>query len=303
MQWSSAAEHLVSSILSGKQRSSCQSIRCIHLCRQAEVTSRTTFVLEGSETSEPEVDDYIIKKTSGDSHQEGRSSLTMAIRSSRRVESCHQVEEYQSVIILDYIFLTDPHHDIARRVSSNIKQLESSSGDPSHPRIISLGITWEHISASPMTKGGYLALVFIIRSTVILLHLHQVWQVHLRWLQAFHPPSTSAHPSQRPHRSPIKPLEIGNENENKFGDAPHIFPRHLDASTEMSQEELPFPMASQPLRHLCGHLHHLEEADPHFLQSSVGIKSTSRREMTERSSLLRSSRSPCKNIPRIQVTS
>ena len=86
MQWSSAAEHLVSSILSGRKPSSCQSIRCRHLCGQEGLTSRTTFVLEGSETSEPEVDDYIIKKTGGDSHQEGRSSLTMAIRSSRRVE-------------------------------------------------------------------------------------------------------------------------------------------------------------------------------------------------------------------------
>ena len=48
-------------------------------------------------------------------------------------------------------------------------------------------------------------------------------------------------------------------------------PRSSDASTETSPEELPFPMASQPRRHLCGHLHHLEEADPHFHQSSVGI--------------------------------
>ena len=187
MQWSSAAEHLVSSIVGGKQPSSSgQSIRCIHLCRQAESTSRSTFVSEGSETSEPEVDHYIIKETAGDSHQEGRSSLIMTIRSSRRVEFCHQVEEHQSVIVLDYTFLTDPHHDIARRVSSNIKQQESSSGDPSHPRIISLAITVEHISAFLVTKGGHLALVFIIRSAVTLLHQHQVWRVHLRWLQAFH---------------------------------------------------------------------------------------------------------------------
>ena len=45
----------------------------------------------------------------------------------------------------------------------------------------------------------------------------------------------------------------------------------MEASTEMSQEELPFPMALQHLRHLCGHLHHLEGAAPHLLQSFVDI--------------------------------
>ena len=166
MQWSSAAEHHVSSILGGKQPlSSGQSIRCTHLYRQAESTSRSTFVSKGSATSEPEVDDNIIKETAGDSHQEGRSSLTTATRSLRRVEFCHQIEAHQSVIVLDYTFLTDPHHDIARRVSSNIKQQESSSGDPSHPGIISLDVI--------VTKSEHLALVFIIRSAITLLHQHQ----------------------------------------------------------------------------------------------------------------------------------
>ena len=187
MPWSSVAEHLVSSLLGGKQLSpSGQSIRCIHLCRQAESTSRSTLVLRRSESTEPEVDDYIIKEIAGHNHQEGRSSLTIAIRSQRRVEFCFRAEEHQSVNVLDYTFLTDPHHDIARRVSSNIKQQESSSGDPSHPRIISLGIVVEHISASLVVKGGHHALVLISSIAVILLHQHQVWLVHSKWLQAFH---------------------------------------------------------------------------------------------------------------------
>ena len=199
MQWPSVVEHLVSNIHGGKQLSSSgQRIRCIHLCGQAELTSSSMFILKGSESSEPcinipEVDDYIFEETSGDSHQEGRSSLTMVIRSQRRVEFHLRAEEHQTVIVLDYIFLTNPHHvpqiaseDIARRVSSNIKQQESSSGDPSHPRIISLGIIVEHISAFFVTRGGHLALVFTISIAVILLHQHQAWLVHSRWLQAFH---------------------------------------------------------------------------------------------------------------------
>ena len=81
-----------------------------------------------------------------------------------------------------------------------------------------------------------------------------------------------AHPPQRPHRPSAEPLEIGYESEDKFGDLPHI-----EASTEMSQEELPFPMASQPPQHLRGHLHHLhqlEEKAPHILQSFVDIINT-----------------------------
>ena len=195
MQWPSVVEHLVSSIHGGKQLSSSdQRIRCIHLCGQAELTSSSTFILKRSESSEPcinisEVDDYIFEETSGDSHQEGRSSLTMVIRSQRRVEFHLRAERHQSVIVLDYIYLTNPHHvpqiqseecshDIARRVSSNIKQQESSSGDPSHPRIISLGIIVEHIKAFFVTRGGHLALVFTISIAVILLHQHQVWLVH-----------------------------------------------------------------------------------------------------------------------------
>ena len=263
MQWSSAAEHLVS----GKQPSSCQSISCIHLCRQAELTSRITFVLEGSETSEPEVDDYIIKKTSGDRHQEGRSSSTMAIRSSRRVEFCHQVEEHQSVIVLDYIFLTDPHHDIARRVSSNIKQPESSSGDPSHPRIISLGIIVEHISAFFVTKGGHLALVFIIRSAITLLHQHQVWRVHLRWLQAFHLCLRLLYV----HHSPLSVLDRPQLHHIEDRDRPSqsqrkchcrmFFILHLSTHLHVHQKQ---PLQQDGSSHLAHHLaqhqvfHHLQ---------------------------------------------
>ena len=75
-----------------------------------------------------------------------------------------------------------------------------------------------------------------------------------------------AHPPQRPHRSSIEPLEIGYESEDKFGDLPHV-----EASTEMSQKELPFPMASQHLRHLCGHLHHPEGRTTHLSQPFVHI--------------------------------
>ena len=83
-----------------------------------------------------------------------------------------------------------------------------------------------------------------------------------------------AHPPQRPHRSPIEPFEIGYESEDEFGNSPHISSRSSDASTEMLQEESPFPMASQPPQHLRGHLHHLhqlEEKAPHILQPVVDI--------------------------------
>ena len=49
-----------------------------------------------------------------------------------------------------------------------------------------MGIVVEHISASLVVKGGHLALVLIISIAVILLHQHQVWLVHPRWLQALH---------------------------------------------------------------------------------------------------------------------
>ena len=186
MQWSSAAEHLESSVFSGRQPPSGHGIKGMHLRRQAELTSRSTSVLGESEPSELQRDDYVIKQTAGDSHQEGRSSLTMTMRSSKEAETCHQAEEHQSVIVLDYTFLTDLPQDIARRVSSNIKQPESSSGDPSNPRIISLSIIVEHISALLVLEGGHLALKIIIRSVITLLHQRQVWQVHPEWLQAFH---------------------------------------------------------------------------------------------------------------------
>ena len=199
MQWPSVVEHLVSSIFGSKQPPLAgRSIEYMHLCESAESTSSP----KRKESSKPcvdilEVDDYISEETSVDSHQEGRSSLTMIIRPQRRVESHPRAEEHQSVIVLDYIFLTNPHHvhqraseegrhDIARTVSSNIKQQEPSSGDPSHPRIISLGIIVDHISALLVTRGGHLALVFTISIAIILPHLHQVWPIHAVHLQAFH---------------------------------------------------------------------------------------------------------------------
>ena len=198
MQWPSAVEHLVNSIFGSKQPSlGGRSIKYVHLCKSAESTSSST----GKESSDPcvdilEVDDYIYEETSVDSHQEEGSSLIEVIRSQRRVEFHLRAEEHQSVIVLDYIFLTNPHHahhitsgecshDIARRVSSNIKQQESSSGDPSHLRVISLGIIVEHIKALFVTGDGHLVLVFI-NGMVILLHCHQVWPVHAVYLQAFH---------------------------------------------------------------------------------------------------------------------
>ena len=139
----------------------------------------------------------IVAETSGVSHQEERSSLTIVIRSQIEVESHRRAEEHQSVIILDYIFLTNPHHslqttseqcrhDIARRVSSNIRQPESSSRDPAYQWVISLSVIVEHISVILVTKGGHLVLVFIISSAVILLHQHQVWPIHSGCLLAFH---------------------------------------------------------------------------------------------------------------------
>ena len=154
MQWASVVEHLVSSIIGSKQPSSNgRSIKCMHLSGQAELTSSSRFIFEKKETSEPGID--ILKEadckmsveTSAGSHQEGRSSVTMVIRSHRRVEFHRRAEEHQSVIIIDYPFLNNPHlttqmtsdecrHDIGRRVSSNIRQLKSSSGDPAHQWII-----------------------------------------------------------------------------------------------------------------------------------------------------------------------
>ena len=82
-----------------------------------------------------------------------------------------------------------------------------------------------------------------------------------------------AHPPQRPHRSPIEPFEIGYESEDELGNLSHISSRSLDASTEMLQEESPFPMASQPPQHLRGHLHlhQLEEQAHHILLPVVDI--------------------------------
>ena len=82
-----------------------------------------------------------------------------------------------------------------------------------------------------------------------------------------------AHPPQRSHRSSIEPSEIGYESEDEFGNSHHISFRSLDASTEMLQEEQPFPMALQPSQHLHGHLHlhQLEEKAPHILQPVVDI--------------------------------
>ena len=182
MQWPSSVVHLVCNIFCSMQPSlGARSIKCMHHSDSLELTSRS----QEKKSSDPcvdisEVDDYIIEKTYVSSHQEGRSSSPMVIRPQRRVEFHLGAEEHQSVIVLDYIFLTNPHqehqitlevcgHDIARRVSPNIKQPEPSSGDPSHLR----------------ARGGHLTLE-IINSLVILLPWHRVWPVHAVHLQTLH---------------------------------------------------------------------------------------------------------------------
>ena len=107
----------------------------------------------------------------------------MTIKSSKEVETCHRVEGHQLVIVLDYIFLTNLPQDISRRVSSNIRQPESSSGDTSHLRVICPDIIAEHIVL--VLSDEHLVLK-IIRSVITLLHQHQVWQDHPEWLQALH---------------------------------------------------------------------------------------------------------------------
>ena len=151
-QWPSAVEHLVCSIFCSIQPSlGGRSIKCVHHDESSELTSRAKEQKSSDSCVDiSEVDDYIFGKLFVDSHQERRSSSTMVIRPQRRVDFHRRAEEHQSVIVLDYIFLTNPHHahqttseecghDIARRVSSNIKQPEPSSGDPSHPRNHLLG--------------------------------------------------------------------------------------------------------------------------------------------------------------------
>ena len=142
MQWLSSVGHLVCNIFCSMQPSlGARSIKYMHHSDPSELTSRS----KEKKSSDPcvdisEVDDYVLEKTSIRSHQEGRSSSSMVIRPQRRVEFHLRAEEHQSVIVLDYIFLTNPHqeevcgHDIARRVSPNIKQPKPSSGGPSHLR-------------------------------------------------------------------------------------------------------------------------------------------------------------------------
>ena len=113
MQWPSVVGSLISSCRSKKQLpSAVKSIECRHLCEDEKLTSAI-------------------------SHQEEGSSLTTVIRPQREVKHHRRAEEHQSVIILDYTFLTNPHHspqmtsvecrhDIARRVSS-ISTLSSRS--------------------------------------------------------------------------------------------------------------------------------------------------------------------------------
>ena len=91
----------------------------------------------------------------------------MVIRSQRRVEFHRRAEEHQSVIIMDHLFLINPHlssqmtseecrHDIARRVSSNIRQQKSSSRDPAHQWVIPFCVIVEYISDIIVTEGEHL---------------------------------------------------------------------------------------------------------------------------------------------------
>ena len=203
LQWPSVAGSIINSCCSQQPPSAGKNIESIHLCREVELTSSSRFILEKSESSGhciniSEGDDSgTSPEVSVDSHQGGRSSLTMVIRFQRRVEFHRRAEEHQSVIVLDHIFIANSHHslqttseqrrhDIARRVSSNIRQPESSSRDPNHQRVISLSVIRESISVIIVTKGGHLALVFITNSAVTLLHQHQVWPAHSGCLLTFH---------------------------------------------------------------------------------------------------------------------
>ena len=102
MQWPSVVGSLISNCRSKKQMpSAVKSIKYKHLCREEKLTSAI-------------------------GHQEEGSSLTTVIRPQREVEYHRRAEEYQSVIMLDYTFLTNPHlspqmtsvecrHDISKR--------------------------------------------------------------------------------------------------------------------------------------------------------------------------------------------
>ena len=173
MQWSSAAEHLESSVFSGRLPSSGHGIKGGLQHRQAELTSRSTSILRESESSERKREDYVIKQIARDSHQGRGSSLTMTIKSSKGVAACHRAEGHQLVIVLDYIFLTNLPQDIGRRVSLNIRQPKPSSGDTSHLRVICPSIIVEHIVTLLVLGDEHLVLKIIIRSVITLLHQHQ----------------------------------------------------------------------------------------------------------------------------------
>ena len=176
MQWSSAAEHLESSVFCNRQPSSGRGIKGEHQPRQAELTSSSTSILRESQSSKLKREDYVIKQIARDSHQGRRSSLTMTIKSSKGVEACHRAEGHQLVIVLDYILLTNLPQDIGRRVSLNIRPPKPSSGDTSHLRAICPSIIVEHIVL--VLGDEHLVLKIIIRSVITLLHQHQVWQEH-----------------------------------------------------------------------------------------------------------------------------
>ena len=162
LQWSSVAGSIFNSCRSQQPSLTGKGIELIHLCKGVELTSSSRFILK-SESSEHNINlsegdvSGISSETSVDSHQEGRSSLTMVIRHQGRVEFHCRAEEHQSVIVLDHIFIANPHHllqttseqprhDIARRVSSDIRQPESSSRDPNHQRVIPLSVIRESIN-------------------------------------------------------------------------------------------------------------------------------------------------------------
>ena len=139
------------------------------------------------------------KPTSANRQQDRGSSLTAVIIPQREFEHHCRAEDHQSVIMLDYTFLTNPHpssqlksvecrHDIARRVSSKwrrhihyIKQQKSSWADRDHRSITFLSVIIKFIDILFVTSDAHLVLVYLI-IFIALLHLHLVWPIHPRSL-------------------------------------------------------------------------------------------------------------------------
>ena len=151
MQWTSAVRSIISSYRGEQLPSAAKSIPCKHQCKEEKLTSASR-------------------------HQEEGSSSTTVIILQREFQHHCRAEDHQSVIMLDYTFLTNPHRsspliseechqDIGEKVSSewvnqihHIKQQKSSWANRAHQSITFIMV--HNIAFS------------------VLLHLHQVWPVH-----------------------------------------------------------------------------------------------------------------------------